>query len=73
MPDSHQEENAAIFKNAEAAVVFNQADLNAENFTQTIINLLQTENQRQKLSNNIARLMKKEATTVIASFIKEII
>jgi UDP-N-acetylglucosamine:LPS N-acetylglucosamine transferase len=73
MPDSHQEENAAVFENAEAAVVLNQADLNAENFTQTIINLLQTENQRQKLSNNIARLMKKEATTVIASFIKEII
>jgi len=73
MPNSHQEENAAVFKNAEAALVLNQAELNSENFTQIVVNLLADETQRQELSKNISRLMKREAATVIASFIKEII
>lgn len=73
IPNSHQEDNAAVFRNSEAAVVLNQIDLNPYIFSSTIINLFHDEGRRQKLSLNISRLMKREATTLIASFIKEII
>jgi len=72
MPNSHQEENAAVFAQAKAAVVLNQAKLNSDIFYATIINLLADEERRKKLSQNISRLMKRDATALIASFIKEI-
>jgi UDP-N-acetylglucosamine--N-acetylmuramyl-(pentapeptide) pyrophosphoryl-undecaprenol N-acetylglucosamine transferase len=53
IPDSHQEENAEIFKKNSAAVVLEQVGLTAEEFTKQIRHLVQNTELSDFLSQNI--------------------
>ncbi|MCD4694527.1 undecaprenyldiphospho-muramoylpentapeptide beta-N-acetylglucosaminyltransferase [bacterium] len=58
IPDSHQEDNAYIFKEKNAAIVLNQKELTSDNFLSGIRNMLEDENLRRELSNNIKKVIK---------------
>lgn len=73
MPNSHQEDNAAVFANHQAAIVLNQEELTADKFKQEILNLLADANHRQALSNNIGKIMKARAAESISAIIWEIL
>jgi len=61
MPGTHQEDNAKIFKDNNAAIVLSQQELikNPEILTQNIKKLIQNNKQKQKLINNIKKVIKK--------------
>ncbi|MDO8259966.1 MAG: undecaprenyldiphospho-muramoylpentapeptide beta-N-acetylglucosaminyltransferase [Candidatus Magasanikbacteria bacterium] len=65
MPDSHQEDNANIFAKNKSAIVLNQKDLNAEKFSQSIINLLHNPELKKNLENKIGSVIKKNASKEI--------
>lgn len=73
MPHSHQEDNAAIFKVREAAVVMLQDDLNAEKLSSEIKNILSDTKLRGRLSHNISKIMKPGAAQNIAAIVWEIL
>ena len=73
MPNSHQEENAAVFKDREAAVVLNQSDLNPGSIVSEIKKLLSDDKSRARLSKNISKVMKPDAARNIAAIIWEIV
>jgi UDP-N-acetylglucosamine--N-acetylmuramyl-(pentapeptide) pyrophosphoryl-undecaprenol N-acetylglucosamine transferase len=73
MPDSHQEENAGIFKEKEAAVVLEQKKLTPEELIKNIKKLLDDEILRKKLSSNIEKVIKKGANEKIAERIKNLL
>lgn len=73
MPDSHQEVNAEFFKNRKAAIVINQKDLTAENFTHMIKDLLADEKILTNLSVNMAQAMKKGANQEMVKIIKSLL
>jgi len=58
MPDSHQEDNAALLVEKKAAVVLNQKTLTADEFVVNIRELLKNEELKSKLSLNVNGLMK---------------
>lgn len=71
MPDSHQEDNAKIFADNKAAIVLNQKDLNPEKFSNKILDLLNNAELKNKLSENIKKVIKKEASEEIVKIIKQ--
>lgn len=73
MPDSHQEENAAVFEDNKAALVLNQKEINPVSFTKQIKELLLDEDKRLSLANNISRIMKTRAALNISALIWEIV
>jgi UDP-N-acetylglucosamine--N-acetylmuramyl-(pentapeptide) pyrophosphoryl-undecaprenol N-acetylglucosamine transferase len=73
MPDTHQEDNAAVFKKAEAAIVLNQKTLSAEELISEIREVLSNKNKANKLSLNIGKIMKSDATENMADLIEEIL
>lgn len=73
MPKSHQEDNAAVFAQAKAALVLNQAELDAEKFSEAVLQILHDPIRREELSRHIGRFMKKDAAQIMASFILEIL
>jgi len=73
MPDSHQEDNAEIFKEKGAAIVLSQKELTPETFTENIKKLLDNGPLRLKLSDNIKKVIKSGADEKIVRIIKEII
>lgn len=73
IPDSHQEDNAAILKTSEAAIVLNQKELTPEKFAGAINQLLAGESVRGRLAVNIGRIIKREAADSLAGIIWEII
>ncbi len=73
IPNSHQEDNAAVFAQAKAAIVLNQSELDAEKFSETVLQVLRDPIRREELSRNIGRFMKKDAAQIMASFILEIL
>ena len=73
MPDSHQEENAKIFKEKEAAIVLNQKKLTPEILTDNIKKLLDDDVLRSMLRNNIQKVMKRGANEKIINIIHEIL
>ena len=72
MPDSHQEDNAAILLEKNAAVVLNQKILTADEFVVAVKVLLDNAAEREKLGKNIGLLFKKGANEKIVSLIKDI-
>ncbi len=73
MPDSHQEDNAKIFKDKDAAIVLNQKELTPEVLTKNIKKLLDDEALRGKLRNNIKEVIKRGANESIIGIIKKFI
>ncbi|MBU4257365.1 undecaprenyldiphospho-muramoylpentapeptide beta-N-acetylglucosaminyltransferase [Patescibacteria group bacterium] len=73
MPDSHQEENAAIFAKKKAAIVLNQEELTPEKLADNIKKLLNDEMLRGKLSGNIKTIIKRGANERIAEIVKNIL
>lgn len=73
MPDSHQEENAAVFKRLRAAIVWRQDELSAGILAAEIKNTLANRELLQKLSTNISKIMKQHASETMLALIKEIL
>ncbi|MBU4015444.1 PQQ-binding-like beta-propeller repeat protein [Patescibacteria group bacterium] len=73
MPDSHQEDNAEIFKEKQAAIVLNQKELTAEKLVENIKKLLNNRELQNKLSSNIKTVIKKGANDRIVEIINNII
>ncbi|MCG2698164.1 undecaprenyldiphospho-muramoylpentapeptide beta-N-acetylglucosaminyltransferase [Candidatus Parcubacteria bacterium] len=73
MPDSHQEDNAEIFKEKQAAIVLNQKELTAEKLVENIKKLLNNRKLQNKLSSNIKTVIKKGANDRIVEIINNII
>jgi len=71
MPDSHQEENASLFK--DAGLVLEQNNLTSEKLTQEIKVLLNNERRRQELGENMGRTMKKGANEAMVKIILELL
>ncbi|MCF7819912.1 MAG: undecaprenyldiphospho-muramoylpentapeptide beta-N-acetylglucosaminyltransferase [Candidatus Pacebacteria bacterium] len=74
MPFSHQEDNAEIIKKNQAGKVLDQNQLTITSFTNNILQLLQDDNKRQDLANNLFNLIPKQAeekiTEVIEKYVK---
>jgi len=73
LPRSHQEDNAALLAQAEAAEVRHQAELSADAFVSIITKLLEDQGRLQELGQNIRRLMRPEAAAKLAGIIEEMI
>ncbi|MFH1662143.1 MAG: undecaprenyldiphospho-muramoylpentapeptide beta-N-acetylglucosaminyltransferase [Candidatus Falkowbacteria bacterium] len=72
MPNSHQEDNARIFKEKNAAIVLDQKKLTPEKLTNEIKKLLDNKMLRDKLSNNIKTVIKKGAWERIIKIIEKL-
>ncbi len=73
LPNSHQEENANIFKEKEAVIVLDQDKLTKEKLIKSIRALLSDEILRRKLSNNIKNVIKKGANKKIVEIINGLV
>lgn len=73
MPNSHQEDNAAVFRDNQAALVLDQNTLTGECLLKDITELLSDADKCRQLSVNIARLLKSRAAENIAALVWEII
>ena len=73
MPDSHQEDNARIFKEKEAAIVLNQKDINGTILIDNIEKLLFNKDLRDKLRNNIRQVIKRGANEKMVEIINEVL
>lgn len=73
MPESHQEDNAAYFTKARAALFLSQPELSPEKLAAEIKRVLADSELRRELSNNIGKMMKRGAADTISGIIWEII
>jgi len=73
MPNSHQEDNARVFGDKEAAVVLEQKELTPDKFMSKIKELLADKDRRDKLGENAGKVMKKGANEEIAKIIQTVI
>ncbi|MFH1522262.1 MAG: undecaprenyldiphospho-muramoylpentapeptide beta-N-acetylglucosaminyltransferase [Patescibacteria group bacterium] len=73
MPDTHQEDNAKIFKEKEAAIVLDQSELTAEEFIDNIKKLLNDKILRELLGKNISDVMKKEANERMVKIVEHLV
>jgi UDP-N-acetylglucosamine--N-acetylmuramyl-(pentapeptide) pyrophosphoryl-undecaprenol N-acetylglucosamine transferase len=73
MPNSHQEDNAAVLAKAEAAVILEQKGLTPEKLTAEIERVLHNSVLKENLSKNIGTIIKRGAAETIAGLIKKII
>lgn len=67
MPNSHQLENAAMFR--EAAIVLEQKNLTAEKFMSEIKNLINNEKLQKELGEKMGRVMKKGANQAMVKIV----
>lgn len=73
MPQSHQELNALLMVELQAAIVLNQDKIKPENFTKLVRRLLFAGEAQQILKTNINNIMPKEANKKITEIILKII
>lgn len=71
MPDSHQEDNAKIFEENEAAIILDQKDLKSDTFLQEIRDFLNNKEMKERLSGNIRKVIKNGADETILMLIKD--
>lgn len=69
MPDSHQEENAKVFSENNAAIVLNQKKLTPQMFFDEIKKIINNKETKKMLSENIDNVMKKEANEAIVKIV----
>ncbi len=72
MPNSHQEDNADLFKENEAAIILNQLELNSEQLIKEIYKVLSDDKLKQELSENIGKVIKTGASEKMVELIKKI-
>ncbi len=72
IPDSHQEDNAQIFRDKDAAIVLDQKKLTKEDFVKSIKRLLEDKKLQDKLSQNISQVIKKGANEEMVKIITSI-
>lgn len=73
MPNSHQEENAAVFQKAQAALVMNQDEISGADLIKNIKLILSDEALRKRLKNNIKAVINTECEEKIFEAIRGII
>lgn len=73
MPDSHQEENSAVFEKAEATIVLNQKELTGEILINNIKTILNDEILRNRLKNNIRGVIKTDCEEMIVEIVNDLI
>lgn len=73
LPDSHQEDNAAVFRDAGAAVVLSEASLSSQKLVSEIYRVISDNNLRTDMSRKVGEIIKRGAAPRIAAAIKEII
>lgn len=73
LPNSHQEDNAKLFKNAKAALVFDQKLLTPDKLREALFALLNDQALKEQLSRNIGRLMKPGAADNLVGIIWEML
>lgn len=73
MPDSHQEDNARVFIDHKAAIVFDQNKLTPELFIGAVKNLLSDPELRKNLSHNLKKVMLPDANERMIKAVKEIL
>ena len=71
MPNSHQEDNAQIFSEAQAAKVLEEKNLNPEIFIEEIKKILSSQELKNKYSQNISKLMKSGATEAMVGIVED--
>lgn len=69
MPQTHQELNALLMMEMQAAIVLNQNKIKAENFTNLIRKLLFAGEAQEILKTNISKIMPREGSKKIADII----
>jgi UDP-N-acetylglucosamine--N-acetylmuramyl-(pentapeptide) pyrophosphoryl-undecaprenol N-acetylglucosamine transferase len=69
IPNSHQEDNARVFAEAEAAVVAKQNNLSNQDFSNLVLSIFKDKNKIRTLSDNIGKIMKPEAASKMAILI----
>lgn len=69
MPDTHQEDNARLLQQRQAAVVLPQKHTTAEIFVTTVQKLLHDEPQRQSMSHNIHQLYRPNALLTMTDLV----
>jgi UDP-N-acetylglucosamine--N-acetylmuramyl-(pentapeptide) pyrophosphoryl-undecaprenol N-acetylglucosamine transferase len=69
MPNSHQEKNAAMLLEKNAAIVLKQKNLTGDSFVAAIKFLLDNQAERKNLGNNIEKLFKEGANEEIKNII----
>ena len=62
IPDSHQEDNARLFKENDAALVLDQKQLTPDQFAGKIKELLRDEKLRNRLAKNAEKMMRRDGT-----------
>ncbi len=73
IPDSHQEENAEIFKEKNAAIVLDQKKLTGEILIDNIKKLINDKELRDEISNNIGQVIKRGANERIIKIIRQLV
>lgn len=73
MPDSHQEDNANIFKEAKAAIVLDQKKITNDEFLDNIKNILSDEVLRSMLRSNLGKVMKGRANENVVGVVDGLI
>lgn len=73
MPRSHQEDNALIFKNEEAALVLDQNHLDSQRFVRKIKELAGDPKKQEIFKKNIENIIKKNATTEMGNIIERLV
>jgi len=73
MPGSHQEDNAAVFAKAQAAIVWKQNELSAEKLGPELKRILADADWRIKSSNNISKIIKRGSAQSMAGIVWEIL
>lgn len=73
MPGTHQEENAAIFKAAKAAIVIEQKDLTIQLLVIMVKTIIEDKPLKTDLARNINKVMKKNANEEMIKIINEIL
>jgi UDP-N-acetylglucosamine--N-acetylmuramyl-(pentapeptide) pyrophosphoryl-undecaprenol N-acetylglucosamine transferase len=72
MSKSHQEDNAKIFKEANAALVFDEEKFDKYSFIIAIENLIKDEKKRAILSKNIKKVMKENTNQKMLEIIEKL-
>jgi UDP-N-acetylglucosamine--N-acetylmuramyl-(pentapeptide) pyrophosphoryl-undecaprenol N-acetylglucosamine transferase len=73
MPDSHQEDNAALLVEKNAAIVLNQNILTADEFAVDVRELLHNENKKRELGEAIKKIMPAGANEEFIKVIENIL
>lgn len=73
MPDSHQEQNAELLAQKNAAVVLSQKDLTSEKLFNAVEDILKNGNKKNELQKNISHIMPSGAADTIAQLVYKLL